>query len=113
MQRNLLQSAGCSWKSGACFSCSNKINLTHKVFEMQILTISGSLRAVSSNSAALEAARLLAPAGVTLTPYEGLASLPHFNPDLDTDTPPDIVQALRQQIGACQGLLICSPEYAH
>jgi chromate reductase len=85
----------------------------------KIMTISGSLRAASSNSAALEALRLLAPADVTVLPYgglvSGLASLPHFNPDLDRDedSPPQAVRALRQQIGACQGLVICSPEYAH
>jgi NAD(P)H-dependent FMN reductase len=82
---------------------------------MKIMTISGSLRASSSNSAALEALRLLAPAGATVLPYGGLASLPHFNPDLDgdEDSPPQAVWALRQQIGACQGVVICSPEYAH
>jgi NAD(P)H-dependent FMN reductase len=38
--------------------------------------------------------------------------LPAFNPDLDTDTPPDVVHVLRQKIGSCDGLLISSPEYA-
>jgi NAD(P)H-dependent FMN reductase len=44
--------------------------------------------------------------------YEGLATLPLFNPDLDTDEPPEAVTALRREIGRCQGLLLCSPEYA-
>ena len=83
---------------------------------MRLLAISGSLRAVSSNSAALDALRRLAPAGVEVLMYQGLAGLPHFNPDLDTEaapaTPP-AVAALRRQVGECAGILISSPEYAH
>jgi chromate reductase, NAD(P)H dehydrogenase (quinone) len=80
---------------------------------MRILAISGSLRAASSNGAVLQAATRLAPAGVEVVHYKGLGDLPHFNPDLDTDDPPEVVRALRYEIGRCDGLLICSPEYAH
>lgn len=79
---------------------------------MRILAISGSLRARSSNTAVLMAAARLAPPGLEVVMYDGLASLPHFNPDMDTDNPPAPVLALREQIGLCQGLLLCSPEYA-
>jgi NAD(P)H-dependent FMN reductase len=83
---------------------------------MRLMTLSGSLRAVSSNSAALEALRLLAPAGVEVRPWRGLDTLPHFNPDLDTEavpqTPP-AVAALRRAVGECHALVISSPEYAH
>lgn len=79
---------------------------------MRILAISGSLRAASSNTSALKAAALLAPAGVEVILYAGLGNLPHFNPDLDTNDPPQLVRALRQEIGLSNGLLICSPEYA-
>lgn len=44
--------------------------------------------------------------------FDGLADLPHFNPDLDGDRPPKAVAALRKTIGKAQGLLISSPEYA-
>jgi chromate reductase, NAD(P)H dehydrogenase (quinone) len=80
---------------------------------MHILAISGSLRAASSNTSALQAAALLAPAGTDIVLYRGLGDLPHFNPDLDTMEPPAPVQALRREIGRCDGLLISSPEYAH
>ncbi len=80
---------------------------------MNILTISGSLRAVSSNAATLDAAALLAPAGMVLTRYKGLADLPHFNQDLDGDAAPAAVLELRRLVGAADGLLISSPEYAH
>jgi chromate reductase, NAD(P)H dehydrogenase (quinone) len=47
-----------------------------------------------------------------ITIFGGLAGLPHFNPDLDGDSAPDAVAALRNAIGNAQGLLISSPEYA-
>ena len=80
---------------------------------MRILAISGSLRALSFNTAALQAAVALAPAGLEIVIYTGLGDLPHFNPDLDTDEPPAIVKALRLEVGRSDGLLIASPEYAH
>ncbi|HEX5379189.1 MAG TPA: NAD(P)H-dependent oxidoreductase [Phenylobacterium sp.] len=80
---------------------------------MRILAISGSLRSGSSNTSVLEAAAALAPAGVEVRLYDGLGGLPHFNPDLDTETPPPPVTALRDLIGRSDGVMICSPEYAH
>jgi NAD(P)H-dependent FMN reductase len=79
---------------------------------MKILAISGSLRAVSSNTAVLRAAVRLAPDGVEIVLFEGLASLPFFNPDLDGDTVPDTVAAFRRLVGEADGMLISSPEYA-
>ena len=81
--------------------------------DMRLLAISGSLRAVSSNTAALQAAARLAPAGVEVVLYNGLGDLPLFNPDLDTETPLPVVANLRREIERCDGVLICSPEYAH
>ena len=80
-----------------------------------IMAISGSLRARSSNTETLRAAAMLAPASITVTLFEGLASLPHFNPDLDVEgaVPPEAVLRLRSVIGGADALLICSPEYAH
>ena len=79
---------------------------------MKILAISGSLRAASSNTAVLRAAARLAPDGVEIVLFDGLAGLPFFNPDLDGDTVPDAVAAFRGWVGAADGLLISSPEYA-
>ncbi len=79
---------------------------------MRLLAISGSLRAASSNAAALEAAARLAPSGVTIELYQKLGELPHFNQDLDNEKLPPIVGELRALIGAVDGVLISSPEYA-
>ena len=80
---------------------------------MRILAISGSLRAASSNTALVEAAALLALPNAAVTLYTGLGELPHFNPDLDGDTPPPAVADLRAQIQSADALLVCSPEYVH
>ncbi len=79
---------------------------------MKILAISGSLRAGSSNTAVLRAAARLAPAGVDITIYDGIAGLPFFNPDIDGDRVPGTVAAFRALIGDADGILISSPEYA-
>lgn len=77
-----------------------------------ILAISGSLRAQSSNTTLLRAAARLAPAGVMVRLYDGLGTLPHFNPDLDEPPWPDAVVTFRGHVAAADALLICSPEYA-
>jgi chromate reductase len=83
----------------------------------RVLAISGSLRRASSNGAIVAAAARLAPTGVVVEIYDGLATLPHFNPDLDRalDDPllPEPVRALRRAVDAADALVISSPEYAH
>ena len=78
-----------------------------------MLTICGSLRAHSSNAALLEAVAQLAPSNVEVSPYEGLATLPLFNPDLDVEPAPLPVRALRDAIVDADALIVSSPEYAH
>ena len=83
---------------------------------MKVLAISGSPRAHSSNAALLRAAAALAPAGMEVGFYEDqLATLPVFNPDLDDEgaVAPPAVEELRTLLGAADGVLISSPEYAH
>jgi NAD(P)H-dependent FMN reductase len=126
----------------------------------RVLCLCGSLRRVSSNRAALEAAQRLArpdtsPSPDTPSPqrlstaeglvklgssdldgaepkaldscfhrndgqmvlelqlYDGLGSLPPFNPDDEHDLLPPSVLALREAVGLADALLIASPEYAH
>jgi NAD(P)H-dependent FMN reductase len=78
-----------------------------------VLCLSGSLRQASSNTAALLAARELAPADLSLTLYRGLGTLPLFNPDDENGELPASVQALRKAVGQSDVLLIACPEYAH
>ena len=80
---------------------------------MRILAISGSLRAGSSNTALVRATKEVAPEGVEVVVYDGLASLPHFNPDLDNEEVASSVTDFRQQMKRSDGVLLSSPEYAH
>jgi NAD(P)H-dependent FMN reductase len=79
---------------------------------LRLLAISGSLRAVSTNTALLKAAMLLKPSGMEIEFYDGLATLPHFNPDDDVDPLPPTVADWRAKVAAAGGLVISSPEYA-
>ena len=85
------------------------------VLVVKILTISGSLQAASSNSALLDAAAAIAPAGTEVVRSVSPGDLPHFNPDLEADgaPAPAAVAELRDQIGAADAVLIATPEYAH
>jgi chromate reductase len=80
---------------------------------MKILGISGSLRANSSNTALLEAARSLTPAGRHFELYTGLADLPHFNPDDDGEAVSPHVQKWREELRAADAVVFSTPEYAH
>ena len=79
----------------------------------RVLCLSGSLRRVSSNTAALETARRLAPPSLELALYDGLGALPLFNPDDEVEPLPSPVRVLRERVGRADALLIACPEYAH
>jgi NAD(P)H-dependent FMN reductase len=80
---------------------------------MKFLGLCGSLRSGSLNAAVLRTA-----AELTLPPRElhldpGLGRLPYFNADVEETALPEIVAELRATVGAADGLLIVTPEYAH
>ncbi len=79
---------------------------------MRLLLICGSVRAGSSNEAVLRTAGELCDDDVNVDYYDGLSSLPHFNPDDDRDPLPPEVRRLRGAIGDANALLFCTPEYA-
>ena len=79
---------------------------------MHLLALSGSLRTGSSNTALLQAAASLAPAGVTISISRLVPELPHFSPDLEPDLPA-AARAFRAEVAGADGLLISCPEYAH
>ncbi|KRA35279.1 FMN reductase [Rhodanobacter sp. Root627] len=79
----------------------------------RVLCLCGSLRRLSSNRAALQAAQQLAPPTLQLVLYDGLGALPLFNPDDEVDPLPPSVLALRAAVGTADALLVACPEYAH
>lgn len=80
---------------------------------VSLLAISGSLRATSANTSLLRAVIALAPDDVMITLYGGLVELPHFNLDLDGESPPGPVLEFCRQLEVADGVLISCPEYAH
>jgi chromate reductase, NAD(P)H dehydrogenase (quinone) len=82
---------------------------------ISIVALNGSLRERSSNGALLRAVQRAAPAGVSVVLYDGIASIPHFNPDLDGEDaePPARVRELRSLLIGASGIVISCPEYAH
>jgi chromate reductase, NAD(P)H dehydrogenase (quinone) len=79
---------------------------------MQVLALSGSLRAASINTALLHVAARLAPAGMNVEVFGGIAEVPLFNIDLEQAVPTSVA-ALRAAVASADALLIASPEYAH
>ena len=79
---------------------------------IRLLLVSGSVRAGSTNAAVLATVAAIAPSGVETFMYTGLGSLPHFNPDDDTDPLPPPVAELRAQLSAADAVVFCTPEYA-
>src|SRR3712207_1416089 len=78
---------------------------------MNILGLSGSLRASSHNTALLRAASTLAPDGMTIELYDRLRELPPYDQDADGDVAPEPVRDLRRRIHEADGVLIATPEY--
>jgi chromate reductase, NAD(P)H dehydrogenase (quinone) len=81
------------------------------ILKKKIFAISGSTRSNSSNLKILKQIAELSSALFEVKLFEGLAEIPHFNPDLDTDTPPKAVTDFRNEIQAADGVIICTPEY--
>lgn len=80
---------------------------------MRLLGVCGSLQARSANRQLLETASTLLPEGVELVRFEGLATLPHFNPDLETEGPLPAAEAWRAALRESDAVLITCPEYGH
>lgn len=76
-----------------------------------ILAISGSTRQKSKNLAILQFLGEQYFSDYDFKIYDGLTNLPHFNPDLDTATPPAEVVEWRELIQQATGVIICTPEY--
>jgi chromate reductase len=78
----------------------------------KILAISGSTRKFSTNSSLIMAIAALSAEIFDITLYEGIAGLPHFIPE-EVDNPGEQVAHFRKLLGEADGVIICTPEYAH
>jgi chromate reductase len=78
---------------------------------MRVLGIAGSLRAGSFNRALLRAATEVAPDGMEIRIFEGLAAVPLYDADVEAKGDPEPVVALKAAIRGADALLIATPEY--
>ncbi|WDF64638.1 NADPH-dependent FMN reductase [Flavobacterium sp. KACC 22763] len=79
--------------------------------KIKILAISGSTRSNSSNFKILKYISNCLKPEFEVEFFEDLERLPHFNPDLDTDNPPQEITLFRNKIINANGVIICTPEY--
>ncbi|MEO6838122.1 MAG: NADPH-dependent FMN reductase [Ginsengibacter sp.] len=79
----------------------------------KILAISGSTRQNSTNHRLIKAITEISTNIFDIQFYNGVALLPHFNPDNDDENVPQEVTHFRQLLNEADGVIICTPEYAH
>ena len=79
----------------------------------KIIAISGSTRLNSTNHGLIKAITALSKDELDIFVYEGISSLPQFNPDNDNENVAAEVADFRQQLNNADGVIICTPEYAH
>ncbi|TPI66440.1 NAD(P)H-dependent oxidoreductase [Mesorhizobium sp. B3-1-3] len=80
---------------------------------IEIIAISGSLRAASTNSALVAALAANAPANCRVEVYDGLGRLPIFNPDDEGERTPPEAARLIETVTQADGVVVSCPEYAH
>ena len=85
--------------------------MNSKAIMKKVLAICGSTRAESANLAILHNLGKLLSHETEFEIYTELSVLPHYNPDLDKDKAPPIVELLRDKISNADGVIICTPEY--
>jgi chromate reductase len=76
---------------------------------IKLLGISGSLRKDSANTHLIHALSRLLPEHVSISLFEDLDELPHFNPGKEGNVH---VEAFRKAIADSDGVIFCTPEYA-
>ncbi|HEV7951419.1 MAG TPA: NAD(P)H-dependent oxidoreductase [Glaciihabitans sp.] len=77
-----------------------------------ILVLVGSLRAGSKNRELAEAAIETAPAGTSLTVFDGLADIPFYNEDIDVPgSVPAAATTFRDALAAADAVLVVTPEH--
>ncbi|WPO77089.1 NADPH-dependent FMN reductase [Flavobacterium sp. KACC 22761] len=79
--------------------------------KIKIFAIVGSTRKKSSNYKILKYISEKINPQFQIEIFEEIDRLPHFNPDLDQETPPQKVTEFRNKISQANGILICTPEY--
>lgn len=77
----------------------------------KVFAICGSIRTQSANLSIIQYVADITSKEIDVEIYNGLAVLPHFNPEIDKERAPEIVEELRSKIKNADGVIICTPEY--
>lgn len=77
----------------------------------KILVINGSASSNSSNEKLIHYITGQLADDYEFTIYNGLKTLPHFDPGLADNNTPAEVTGFRHKVDAADGILICTPEY--
>lgn len=83
----------------------------NEVADSTVLVLVGSLREASVNRQLADLAAEKAPAGVTFERFDRLGELPFYNEDIDNESVPEVVAALRDAAARADAALVVTPEY--
>lgn len=76
-----------------------------------IFVINGSASENSSNQRLIGKIISLTTDDFSISVYNDLKTLPHFDPQLSADNPPEAIKEFRKQVEQSDGVIICTPEY--
>lgn len=76
-----------------------------------IFVINGSASENSANQKLIDNFARQTREWSSTTVFNGLKSLPHFDPELSIKNTPQVILNLRDEIQRADGILICTPEY--
>jgi NAD(P)H-dependent FMN reductase len=77
-----------------------------------VVAICGSTKASSVNLGLIKTIQAITADRFEISIFTGIDTIPHFNPDLDNETPPQEVMKFRELLKKSDGILISTPEYA-
>jgi chromate reductase, NAD(P)H dehydrogenase (quinone) len=79
----------------------------------KVLALCGSTRHQSTNHRFIKAITQMGVTYFEVLVFDAISSLPHFNPDDNHEPVATPVARFRQLLQEADGVLICTPEYAH
>lgn len=77
----------------------------------KIFAIIGSASNNSSNERLVENITCMIGDDFEVTIFNGLKTLPHFDPEQSLENPPQVIKVFRDSIDHADGVIICTPEY--
>jgi chromate reductase, NAD(P)H dehydrogenase (quinone) len=84
---------------------------THYLTRKKIFVIIGSASENSANQKLIDNIAALTQEDFQLTIFTGLKTLPHFDPELSANNPPQSIVDFRTAVEIADGVIICTPEY--